>query len=75
LLWSFLLLHFGVKSAFEWFEARYTYKTFMIEYKAFYPMIYLSLITIEWLPAILYREKFINLKPSKIALMMRDVLG
>ena len=72
---EFLLLHFGVKSAFEWFEARYTYKSFLIEYKVFYPMIWLNLIALEWLPALLYREKLINLKPSKIALMMGDVLG
>ena len=71
---EFLLLHFGIKSAFKWFEERYTYKNFLIEYRVFYPMIWLNLIALEWLPALLYREKFIHLEPSKIAFMMREVL-
>jgi hypothetical protein len=71
---EFLLLHFGIKSAIEWFETRYTHKTFMIEYKVFYPMIILNLILLEWLPAIWYRENFIHFKPSQIANKMREIL-
>jgi hypothetical protein len=71
---EFLLLHFEVKSAIGWFEARYSKKAFMIEYKVFYPMIIINLILLEWIPAILYQENFIKLHPRELASKMSQLL-
>jgi len=53
-----LLLYHRLKSAVEWFEARYTFKSFKYEYYIFYPMFWVAYLFLEFIPSIVYREDF-----------------
>ena len=70
-----LLFYNGLKSAHEWFKNRYTYKTFRYEYYVFYPMLYLSYIFLEFIPSILYRERFLKFRPSRTLEAMKEILA
>jgi len=69
-----LLFYNGLKSAKEWFEQRYTYKTFKNEYYAFYPMLFITYIFLEFIPSIIYKEEFLRFKPSNVLETMEDIL-
>ena len=69
-----LLFYNHVKSAKEWFIARYTFKTFKNEYYAFYPMLVIAYVFLELIPSIFYRESFLKFHPSKILKVMEEIL-
>ncbi|MEA3433343.1 MAG: hypothetical protein U9R13_02050 [Campylobacterota bacterium] len=69
-----LLFYNHVKSAKEWFIARYTFKTFKNEYYAFYPMMGMLYILLEFIPHFLYREKLLKFSPSRVLKEMEEIL-
>jgi hypothetical protein len=69
-----LLFYHHLKSATEWFKARYTYKSFMKEYKVFYPMLWVAYLFLEFVPSIVYREDFLRFIPSRIPEEMEEIL-
>ena len=69
-----LLFYNGLKSAQEWFIERYTFKSFKNEYYAFYPMLFIAYVFLEWIPSIFYRESFLKFKPIKVLEVMEDIL-
>jgi len=69
-----LLVDNSVKSAIEWFQQRYDFKSFKIEYYTFYPMVYAFYILVELLPNIIHREKTKRFEPNKILEKMEDIL-
>jgi len=69
-----LLFYNGLKSAKEWFQERYTFKSFKNEYYAFYPMLFIAYLFLELIPSFLYRESFLEFKPSKVLEVMKEVL-
>lgn len=69
-----LLFYNHVKSAKEWFIARYTFKTFKNEYYAFYPMMGMLYILLEFIPHFLYREKLLKFSPSIVLKEMKEIL-
>ncbi len=69
-----LLFYNGLKSAQEWFTKRYTFKSFKNEYYAFYPLLFIAYVFLEWIPSLLYRESFLKFSPSKVLEVMEEVL-
>ena len=69
-----LLFYNHVKSAKEWFIARYTFKTFKNEYYAFYPMMGMLYILLEFIPSLFYREKLLKFSPSRVLKEMEEIL-
>jgi hypothetical protein len=69
-----LLFYNGLKSAQEWFKERYTFKSFKNEYYAFYPMLFIAYLFLEWIPSLLYRESFLKFSPSKVLEVMEEIL-
>ncbi len=69
-----LLVYHGLKSAQEWFQKRYTFKSFTLEYKIFYPMLIVAYIFLELIPSIFYRESFLKFSPPKILKVMERLL-
>jgi hypothetical protein len=69
-----LLFYNHVKSAKEWFIARYTFKTFKNEYYAFYPMMGMLYILLEFVPSLFYREKLLKFSPSRVLKEMEEIL-
>lgn len=69
-----LLFYNGVVSAREWFEQRYTYNTFKKEYYAFYPMMFLLYVLLEFIPHFFFREKLLKFSPHKVLDVMKEVL-
>lgn len=69
-----LLFDNGVESAKEWFESRYTFKTFKQEYHAFYPMMLLFYVLLERIPYLLYRESLLRFEPQKVLQKMETLL-
>lgn len=69
-----LLFYNGVVSAQKWFEDRYTYKTFKQEYLAFYPLMFMLYILLEWVPHFFYREKLLKFLPSRVLEVMKEIL-
>ena len=69
-----LLFYNHLKSAKEWFVERYTFKTFKNEYYAFYPMMGMLYILLEFIPSIFFREKFLKFSPSKVLKEMEEIL-
>ncbi len=69
-----LLFYNGLKSAQEWFTKRYTFKSFKNEYYAFYPLLFIAYVFLEWIPSLLYRESFLKFSPSKVLEVMKEVL-
>jgi len=69
-----LLFYHHLKSATEWFKARYTYKTFTKEYKVFYPMLWVAYVFLEFIPSIVYREDFLRFIPSRVMEEMQEIL-
>lgn len=69
-----LLVHHRVKSAIAWFQKRYTYKTFLLEYRVFYPVLLVAYVFLEIIPSLFFRESFLRFSPSKILKAMREIL-
>ncbi|MEA2047823.1 MAG: hypothetical protein U9O64_05180 [Campylobacterota bacterium] len=69
-----LLFYNGSKSAKEWFISRYTYKTFKMEYYAFYPLMGLLYILLEVLPHLFFKEKLLKFTPSEVLNEMEVLL-
>jgi len=69
-----LLFYNGSQSAKEWFIARYNYKTFRIEYYAFYPMMFLLYILLEFIPYLFSKERLVKFTPSEVLKEMEKLL-
>jgi hypothetical protein len=69
-----LLFDAGAQSAKEWFQKRYTFKTFKIEFYAFYPMLGFLYILLEILPNLLSRESVIDFSPARVLHEMEELL-
>ena len=69
-----LLFYNGSESAKEWFVSRYKFKTFKMEYFAFYPLMGMLYILLEFLPYIFSKEKLLKFTPSKVLKEMEELL-
>jgi hypothetical protein len=69
-----LLVDNGVESAVEWFRDRYDFKSFKMEYYAFYPMMYVLYVLIELIPSLLHRENLRRFSPTQVFEKMRGIL-
>jgi hypothetical protein len=69
-----LLFYNGSESAKEWFVSRYNFKTFKMEYFAFYPLMGMLYILLEFLPYIFSKEKLLKFTPSKVLKEMEELL-
>jgi len=70
-----LLFDAGALSAKEWFEARYTFKTFKQEFYLFYPMLGFVYLLLEVLPNIMRRKSVIDFSPSRVLKEMEKILN
>jgi hypothetical protein len=69
-----LLVYNGLTSAQEWFQKHYTFTSFKLEYKVFYPMLIIAYVFLELIPSIFYRERFLKFSPSKVLKAMEKLL-
>lgn len=69
-----LLFCNGAPSAEKWFETRYTFKTFKQEYYAFYPLMFMLYLLLEWIPHFIYRERLLSFTPSRVLEVMKERL-
>ena len=81
LVWGFVfsiqlaLVHNNSKSAIDWFREHYTFKTFNLEYRVFYPMIWVFYFLWDYLPSIFYKDRDKTFIPSNIKEQMRELLS
>ncbi|TNF44579.1 MAG: hypothetical protein EP216_01780 [Epsilonproteobacteria bacterium] len=69
-----LLFYNGSESAKEWFVSRYDFKTFKMEYFAFYPMMFMLYILLEFIPYLFSKERLLKFTPSKVLKEMEELL-
>jgi len=69
-----LLFYNGSESAKEWFVSRYDLKTFKMEYFAFYPLMGMLYILLEFIPYLFSKEKLLKFTPSKVLKEMEALL-
>jgi hypothetical protein len=69
-----LLYHNGVESAIRWFRERYTFRAFLREYKAFYPMIWGFWFLFEYIPHKVTGESIARFDPREVRERMRQEL-
>jgi len=69
-----LLFHNGSESAKKWFISRYSFKTFKMEYYAFYPLMGLLYVVLEFIPHLFLKEKLVKFTPSKVLKEMKELL-
>jgi uncharacterized membrane protein YedE/YeeE len=69
-----LLFDHDINTAKEWFQNRYTQKSFTIEFYAFYPLLGIIYILIEYLPAIIYKDSILTFSPKRIQEKMDNFL-
>ena len=69
-----LLFYNESESAKEWFLSRYDFKTFKMEYFAFYPMMGMLYILLEFIPYLFSKEKLVKFTPSKVLKEMEELL-
>jgi len=69
-----LLYHNRVESAVTWFRKRYTFRTFSLEFKAFYPMLWIFYFLLEYLPHLVSGETIARFDPKKVYEQMRTDL-
>ena len=80
IVWGFvfsiqlLLVHNHSKPAIDWFREHYNYKSFEIEYKVFYPMVWIFYFLWDYLPALLYKDKDEQFCPKLIKESMKKIL-
>lgn len=70
-----LLFYNGSQSAKEWFVSRYDFKTFKIEYFAFYPLMAMLYILLEFIPYLFSKERLLKFTPSKVLKEMEKLLN
>ncbi len=81
IVWGFvfsiqlLLVHNQSASAIEWFKRYYSYKSFELEYKIFYPMVWIFYFLWDYLPAIFYKDKDKQFSPESIKESMKSILS
>lgn len=79
-IWGFvfsielLLIDNSVEGAIVWFKDRYTFDSFKAEYYAFYPMIILVYILIEYIPTIFEKNRPKRFSPKALFFKMKDIL-
>jgi len=69
-----LLFYHHLRSASEWFKTRYTFQSFYMEYRIFYPILWITYIFLEFIPGIIFREGFLKFIPSQVVKEMRGFL-
>ncbi|HEY9190036.1 MAG TPA: hypothetical protein VIM88_04140 [Sulfurovum sp.] len=69
-----LLFYNGSESAKAWFVSRYDFKTFKMEYVAFYPLMGMLYILLEFIPYLFSKEKLVKFTPSKVLKEMEMLL-
>lgn len=69
-----LLFYNGSQSAKDWFVSRYDFKTFKMEYFAFYPLMGMLYILLEVIPYLLSKERLLKFTPSKVLKEMETLL-
>jgi len=80
LIWGFvfslqlLLVSHKIEASIRWFKERYNFKTFNYEYRAFYPMLWLTYFFFEYLPHLITREHRVKFSPKSIKELMQEVL-
>ena len=70
-----LLFYNGSESAKEWFVSRYDFKTFKMEYFAFYPLMGMLYILLEFIPYLFFKESLLKFTPSKVLKEMEELLN
>ncbi|MFA5501520.1 MAG: hypothetical protein WC253_02635 [Sulfurovaceae bacterium] len=79
-LWGFifamqlLLFEHGTDAAKEWFVSRYTHRSFLMEYRFFYPLLGIVYLLLEYLPHFIYRDNISTFKPTDIAIKIDKLL-
>ena len=69
-----LLFYNGSESAKEWFISRYDFKMFKMEYCAFYPLMGMLYILLEFIPYLFSKERLVKFTPSKVLKEMEALL-
>ena len=69
-----LLFYNESESAKEWFVSRYDFKTFKMEYFAFYPLMAMLYILLEFILYLFSKEKLLKFTPSKVLKEMEMLL-
>jgi hypothetical protein len=69
-----LLVNDGNQGAIKWFQERYNFKSFELEYRAFYPMIWLFFLLFEIIPHYLFGDRLVQFHPETIKKKMREIL-
>ena len=69
-----LLFDHNVSTAKEWFQSRYTKKSFKLEFYAFYPLLGSIYLMLEYLPALIYKDSMLSFSPKRIQEKMNDFL-
>lgn len=69
-----LLFDHDIKTSKDWFQSRYTKKSFEIEFYAFYPLLGALYILIEYLPALIYKDSMLSFSPKRVQEKMNDFL-
>lgn len=79
-MWGFifamqlLLFEHGTRGAQEWFVSRYTHRSFLMEYRFFYPLLGIVYLLLEYLPHFIYRDNISTFKPVDIAIKIDKLL-
>ena len=69
-----LLFYNGSENAKAWFVSRYDFKTFKMEYFAFYPLMGMLYILLEFIHYLFYNERLVKFTPSKVLKEMEELL-
>ncbi len=69
-----LLVHNNNKTAIEWFKSRYTFRAFEIEYRAFYPMLWIFYFLLEIVPHYLFGDKLNPFYPQDVKNRLKKIL-
>ena len=69
-----LLVHHRVPTAISWFQERYSYRAFSIEYWVFYPMLWLFFLLFERLPHLFHHDRIVTFDPSETLRFMKSIL-
>ncbi len=80
ILWGFvfalqlLLVNSGSRRSLVWFKERYRYRSFYIEYRVFYPMLWIFYILFELIPHYFGGSKLYRLYPKNLLKQMKKEL-
>ncbi|MDD3775374.1 MAG: hypothetical protein PHV08_05395 [Sulfurovaceae bacterium] len=79
-MWGFifamqlLLFEHGTEAAKEWFVSRYTHRSFLMEYRFFYPLLGMVYLLLEYLPHFIYKDNISTFRPADIAARIDSML-